>query len=189
MPVPQWMGEFAKSYSPNMFADCSSRWLPRQGSRNKRRRQAVTYWFLISNFLYSLVPAAIVFGILWAFTGMSSFTSRLMQRQKSAVVEQLGTPDLASGPATGAAAGPPEASIIGLAASASSSPDDGPLLLAHELGEARSHQAADDFDSAARHSHRGCPRGHSLRHYDGNGICCSRCAGAFLLALQARTLN
>jgi TRAP-type mannitol/chloroaromatic compound transport system permease large subunit len=110
VPVPAWMGDFGKSYSTNMFAGLlKSLASPGKARALTAEGRPVTYWFLISNFLYSLVPATIVFGSLWGL-----YWYVVIHQQKSADVdvsgvEQLGTPDLAPSAPTAAEMGPPDA--------------------------------------------------------------------------------
>jgi TRAP-type mannitol/chloroaromatic compound transport system permease large subunit len=110
VPIPDWMPAFSKSYSQNMFGGLlKSLASPAKALGIPGEGKPISYWFLIQNFLYSLVPAAIVFGSLWGVYWYVVIHQQKAAEAEVSGVEQLGTPELASGPSTPAEAGPPEA--------------------------------------------------------------------------------
>src|SRR5690348_5484019 len=66
VPVPDWMRKFQAAYGNNMFAGLLSALAsPSRALAIETGKGRVTYITLISNFIYSLVPFAIVAGTLW----------------------------------------------------------------------------------------------------------------------------
>ena len=110
VPVPGWMERFQAAYSPNMFAGLAkSLAAPAKAANIEAEGRPIGYGFLIQNFLYALVPFAIVAGSLWSVWWY--VTIHQLKKNTDAApegVEQLGTPALADGPATPAELGPPE---------------------------------------------------------------------------------
>ena len=151
----------------------------------------VSYWMLLKNFVYALVPFLIVARHAGASGGTSS---SIQQAGAEAVVvegvQQLGTPGLAQGA---------DARRAGAAGSFYF------WFWRHRGRPARSGRSATTGGStpsgfevikllsssidAARHSHRRRARRDPVRHHDRDGSAGVGAAGAFLLALQARTLD
>jgi TRAP-type mannitol/chloroaromatic compound transport system permease large subunit len=109
VPVPDWMRKLQAAYSKNMFGGLVSALLsPEKARAIETGEGRVDYLTLVKNFLYSLVPFALVAGTLalaWWYVVIHQ------QAGAEAVVtgvEQLGTPGLAtkSEPAN---KGPPQA--------------------------------------------------------------------------------
>jgi TRAP-type mannitol/chloroaromatic compound transport system permease large subunit len=68
----------------------------------------VTYWLLAKNFIAALVPFALVAGTLWLTWWYVVIHQQAAAEAVVKGVEQLGTPGLSTGPATLAEQGPPE---------------------------------------------------------------------------------
>ena len=108
VPVPEWMGQFQQAYSNNMFVGL----LKALASPGKARAisadgKPISYWYLFTNFLYSLVPLTIVAGTLWAVYWYVVIHQQVAADIVPAGVEQLGTPDLAPTEQSDAEKGPP----------------------------------------------------------------------------------
>jgi TRAP-type mannitol/chloroaromatic compound transport system permease large subunit len=108
VPVPEWMRKFQSVYSNNMFIGLGSAlFAPARALAIQTQEGRVSYPMIVKNFGYSLVPFAIVAGTLaltWWYVVIHP------QAEAEAAVEgvqQLGTPGLAKAPET--ASGPPAA--------------------------------------------------------------------------------
>jgi TRAP-type mannitol/chloroaromatic compound transport system permease large subunit len=110
VPVPEWLRSFQTAYSRNVFAGLASALVsPARALAIKTEKGNVGYLMLLKNFGYSLVPFAIVAGTLalgWWYVVIHP------QSGPEAVVEgvqQLGTPGLPAKPAAPVDKGPPQA--------------------------------------------------------------------------------
>jgi TRAP-type mannitol/chloroaromatic compound transport system permease large subunit len=108
VPVPEWMRKFQSVYSNNMFIGLGSAlFAPARALAIQTQEGRVSYPMIVKNFGYSLVPFAIVAGTLaltWWYVVIHPQAGA-----ETAVegVQQLGTPGLAKAPET--ASGPPAA--------------------------------------------------------------------------------
>jgi TRAP-type mannitol/chloroaromatic compound transport system permease large subunit len=109
VPVPDWVTRFQSAYSPNMFVGLVRALLsPSRAQAIKADDRPITYWTLLANFLAALGPflmtAATLWGIWWYV---------VIHQQAGAVEElpeglqPLGAPDLSPALASPADAGPP----------------------------------------------------------------------------------
>jgi TRAP-type mannitol/chloroaromatic compound transport system permease large subunit len=109
VPVPEWVRKFQTAYSPNMLLGFSQALLsPSKASAIEADGQRVDYWMLLKNMGVALVPFALIAGTLalaWWYVVIHQQAAAEAAVQG---VQQLGTPGLASGPATPAEQGPPE---------------------------------------------------------------------------------
>ena len=110
VPVPDWMRKFQAAYSNNMFAGLlQSLVSPQRALAIETGRGRLIYADLVGNFLASLVPFLIVGGTLalaWWYVVIHQQTG---PEEIFKGVEQLGTPGLSTGPEPDAAKGPPPA--------------------------------------------------------------------------------
>ena len=109
VPVPPWMREFAAAYSNNAFVGLIKALAsPSRATALRTHEGSVTYWALVSNFLYSLIPFLIVGGTLalaWWYVVIHQQSG-----PEAAVegVQQLGV-SVATKPEATADRGPPQA--------------------------------------------------------------------------------
>ncbi len=109
VPVPDWLRRFEAAYPGNMFvALLMSLMSPSRATAIKTDDGQVTYWLLVKNFAASLVPFAIVAGTLWLVWWYVVIHQQVAPLDVYSGVQQLGTPELGNGPATPAEQGPPQ---------------------------------------------------------------------------------
>jgi TRAP-type mannitol/chloroaromatic compound transport system permease large subunit len=108
VPVPAWMRQFEAAYSKNIFVSLLFALVsPARATAIVTERGHVTYWMLLKNFMAALVPFALVastFGLIWWYV--------VIHQQAAAEtvysgVQQLGSPGLSAAPASPAEQGPP----------------------------------------------------------------------------------
>ena len=109
VPVPDWMRKFRAAYAGNFFVSLITALIsPARATAIETDKGRVTYWNLVVNFIAALVPFMIVFGTLW----LTWWYVVIHQQAEPEVVvkglQQLGTPGLSTGPKTAAELGPPE---------------------------------------------------------------------------------
>jgi TRAP-type mannitol/chloroaromatic compound transport system permease large subunit len=109
VPVPDWMRKFRAAYTGNFFISLITALIsPTRATALETDKGRVTYWNLVVNFIAALVPFMIVFGTLW----LTWWYVVIHQQAEPEVVvkglQQLGTPGLSTGPKTAAELGPPE---------------------------------------------------------------------------------
>jgi len=109
VPVPDWMRKFRAAYAGNFFVSLIAALIsPARATAIETDKGRVTYWNLVVNFIAALVPFMIVFGTLW----LTWWYVVIHQQAEPEVVvkglQQLGTPGLSTGPKTAAELGPPE---------------------------------------------------------------------------------
>jgi TRAP-type mannitol/chloroaromatic compound transport system permease large subunit len=109
VPVPEWVRKFQAAYSPNMLVALGQALLsPWKARHIEAEGHPLGYRTLLKNMCVALVPFALVAGTLalaWWYVVIHQ------QAAAEAVVtgvQQLGTPGLGNGPATPAEQGPPE---------------------------------------------------------------------------------
>jgi TRAP-type mannitol/chloroaromatic compound transport system permease large subunit len=107
VPVPDWMRKFQQAYSSNVFVGLlSALFAPSKAKAIETDSGRVTYWLLLKNLAASLVPFILVGGTLWLV-----WWYVVIHQQADAVVavtgvEQLGTPGLAPKAASPSEQGP-----------------------------------------------------------------------------------
>jgi TRAP-type mannitol/chloroaromatic compound transport system permease large subunit len=109
VPVPDWLRKFQVTYSRNVFVGLLTALLfPRRALAIVDGDRPVSYWMLIKNFIYSLVPFLIVGGTLWLTWWYVVIHQQAAAQIAVEGVQQLGTPGLAAKPSAPAEQGPPE---------------------------------------------------------------------------------
>jgi TRAP-type mannitol/chloroaromatic compound transport system permease large subunit len=109
VPVPDWMRKFQASYSNNVFVGLL--WAlvsPSRATMIEDGDRRVTYWMLVKNFIASLVPFVLVAGTLWLTWWYVVIHQQAAAEVVYSGVQQLGTPGLDSGAATPSELGPPQ---------------------------------------------------------------------------------
>ena len=81
---------------------------PSRALRSQTDEGRVTYWLLLKNFVASLVPFILVAGTLWLVWWYVVIHQQAAALETYSGVQQLGTPGLDTGPATPAEQGPPQ---------------------------------------------------------------------------------
>jgi TRAP-type mannitol/chloroaromatic compound transport system permease large subunit len=109
IPVPAWMRQFETAYGKNAFvATLKSLVFPGSALALRTEKGPVTYGMLIFNFLSSLVPFIIVAGTLYTVYWYVVIHQQVGPQEVFSGIQELGSPDLAKGPATAAELGPPQ---------------------------------------------------------------------------------
>jgi TRAP-type mannitol/chloroaromatic compound transport system permease large subunit len=112
VPIPEWIPKFQAAYSSNMLLGLFMALLsPRRAlAIETTGGPRVTYFGLIKDFLVALVPFILIAGTLWAAWWYVVIHQQVAPADAAPpAVQQLGTPDLATGPAAPAEQGPPDA--------------------------------------------------------------------------------
>jgi TRAP-type mannitol/chloroaromatic compound transport system permease large subunit len=109
VPVPDWMRKFQAAYSRNVFVGLISALLsPSRATAIETDKGRVSYLMLLKNFGYSLVPFIIVAGSLWLTWWYVVIHQQVVAQAAVEGVQQLGTPGLAPKESSPAEIGPPE---------------------------------------------------------------------------------
>jgi TRAP-type mannitol/chloroaromatic compound transport system permease large subunit len=109
IPVPAWMRQFEVAYGKNAFvATLKSLVSPGNALALKTEKGSVTYGMLVFNFLSSLVPFIIVAGTLYTVYWYVVIHQQSGPEQVFSGIQELGSPDLPKGPASAAELGPPQ---------------------------------------------------------------------------------
>jgi TRAP-type mannitol/chloroaromatic compound transport system permease large subunit len=109
VPVPEWMRKFQAAYSKNVFVGLL--WAlvsPSRATTLETGSGRVTYWVLVKNFTAALVPFMLTAGTLWLVWWYVVIHQQAVAEVTYSGLQQLGTPGLGSGAATPAEMGPPE---------------------------------------------------------------------------------
>jgi len=109
VPVPAWVPKFQAAYSHNMLIGLGSALLsPRKALAIDMGNGRISYWMLVKDFAVALVPFALIALTLWGIWWYVVIHQQAVAESAVApAVQQLGTPDLATGPAAPAEQGPP----------------------------------------------------------------------------------
>jgi len=108
VPVPDWLRKFEATYSRNVFVGLISALIsPARAMAIETGTGRVSYLLLVKNFAYSLVPFAIVAGTLWLTWWYVVIHQQVVAQAAVEGVQQLGSA-VAEKQATAAEAGPPE---------------------------------------------------------------------------------
>jgi TRAP-type mannitol/chloroaromatic compound transport system permease large subunit len=108
VPVPDWLRKFEAAYSRNVFVGLISALIsPARAMAIETGAGRVSYLLLVKNFAYSLVPFAIVAGTLWLTWWYVVIHQQVVAQAAVEGVQQLGSA-VAEKQATAAEAGPPE---------------------------------------------------------------------------------
>jgi TRAP-type mannitol/chloroaromatic compound transport system permease large subunit len=109
VPVPAWMRQFETAYSGNVFVSLLTALVsPSRATAIATERGHVSYWMLVKNFLASLVPFMLVAGTLALIWWYVVIHQQVAAEVVYSGVEQLGSPGLSMAPATPAEQGPPQ---------------------------------------------------------------------------------
>ena len=112
VPVPDWLRKFEAAYSRNVFAGLISALMsPARATAIETDKGRVSYLMLVQNFAYSLVPFAIVAGTLWLTWWYVVIHQQVAAQAAVEGVQQLGSA-VATKEATAADAGPSESFYI-----------------------------------------------------------------------------
>jgi len=108
VPVPDWLRKFEATYSRNVFVGLISALIsPARATAIETDKGRVSYVLLLKNFGYSLVPFAIVAGTLWLTWWYVVIHQQVVAQAAVEGVQQLGSA-VATKEATAAELGPPE---------------------------------------------------------------------------------
>jgi TRAP-type mannitol/chloroaromatic compound transport system permease large subunit len=109
VPVPDWMRKLSAAYSKNALVMLATALLsPSRAMAIETGKGRVSYITLLNNFIAALVPFMLVGGTLWLTYWYVVIHQQAAPEAVVTGVQQLGTPGLAKGPATAAELGPPE---------------------------------------------------------------------------------
>ncbi|MGB6557824.1 MAG: TRAP transporter large permease subunit [Pseudolabrys sp.] len=109
VPVPDWMRKLQAAYGNNpLIALLKALVSPSQATSIETGKGRITYGTLLVNLVAVLVPFMLVGGTLWLTWWYVVIHQQAAPEVAVQGLQQLGTPGLAKGPATAAELGPPE---------------------------------------------------------------------------------
>jgi TRAP-type mannitol/chloroaromatic compound transport system permease large subunit len=109
VPVPDWMRKLQAAYGNNpLIALLKALASPSQATSIETGKGRITYGALLVNLVAALVPFMLVGGTLWLTWWYVVIHQQVAPEAAVQGLQQLGTPGLAKGPATAAELGPPE---------------------------------------------------------------------------------
>ena len=109
VPVPDWMRKLQAAYGNNpLIALLKALVSPSQATSIETGKGRITYGTLLVNLVAALVPFMLVGGTLWLTWWYVVIHQQVAPEVAVQGLQQLGTPGLAKGPATAAELGPPE---------------------------------------------------------------------------------
>src|SRR5665213_516822 len=109
VPVPDWMRKFQAAYSGNFFLGLMTALVsPSRALAIQTDKGRVNYLMLLKNFAYSLVPFIIVAGTLWLTWWYVVIHQQVAVQEVVEGVQQLGSPGLAPKESSPAELGPPD---------------------------------------------------------------------------------
>jgi len=109
VPVPDWVRKFQAAYSRNMFvALVSSLFSPARGTSIEADGKRISYLRLLKEFGLALVPFALMAGTLWLVWWYVVIHQQAAAEAAVTGVEQLGSASLGARPATPVEQGPPQ---------------------------------------------------------------------------------
>ena len=109
VPVPDWMRKLQAAYGNNpLIALLKALVSPSQATSIETGKGRITYGTLLVNLVAALVPFMLVGGTLWLTWWYVVIHQQAAPEVAVQGLQQLGTPGLAKGPATAAELGPPE---------------------------------------------------------------------------------
>jgi TRAP-type mannitol/chloroaromatic compound transport system permease large subunit len=109
VPVPDWLRKFQALYSRNVFVGLLSALLsPSRATELATENGRVTYWVLVKNLVATLVPFMLVAGTLALVWWYVVIHQQAGPQETYSGLQQLGAPDLGPAAATPAEQGPPE---------------------------------------------------------------------------------
>jgi TRAP-type mannitol/chloroaromatic compound transport system permease large subunit len=109
VPVPAWMRKFQSAYSNNMLVGLvSALFSPSRATAIDADKERISYGTLFKNFCVALVPFALIAGTLWLAWWYVVIHQQAAAEAAVSGVQQLGSPGLSGPAATPAERGPPE---------------------------------------------------------------------------------
>jgi TRAP-type mannitol/chloroaromatic compound transport system permease large subunit len=109
VPVPAWMRKFQLAYSKNMLVGLvSALFSPSRATAIDADKERISYGTLFKNFCVALVPFALIAGTLWLAWWYVVIHQQAAAEAAVSGVQQLGSPGLSGPAATPAERGPPE---------------------------------------------------------------------------------
>jgi TRAP-type mannitol/chloroaromatic compound transport system permease large subunit len=109
VPVPAWMRKFQSAYSNNMLVGfVSALFSPSRATAIDADKERISYSTLFKNFCVALVPFALIAGTLWLAWWYVVIHQQAAAEAAVSGVQQLGSPGLSGPAATPAERGPPE---------------------------------------------------------------------------------
>jgi TRAP-type mannitol/chloroaromatic compound transport system permease large subunit len=109
VPVPDWMRKLQAAYGNNpLIALLKALGSPSQATSIETGKGPITYWTLVVNLVAALVPFMLVGGTLWLTWWYVVIHQQAAPEVAVQGLQQLGTPGLAKAPATAAELGPPQ---------------------------------------------------------------------------------
>jgi len=110
VPVPDWMRKFQTAYSKHIFAGLLTALVsPARALALKDGKRPVTYGTIVVNFVAALVPFMLVAGTLWLTWWYVVIHQQVGPEEVFSGVQQLGMPGLGKGAAAPVESGPPQA--------------------------------------------------------------------------------
>jgi TRAP-type mannitol/chloroaromatic compound transport system permease large subunit len=107
VPIPDWLPKFQAAYSHNVFVGLLKALIsPAKAKEIVADGERIGYWMLLSNLLYALVPFIIVAGSLYTVWWYVVIHQQVDAAAAVSGVQQLGTPGLDLGSSAPAAEGP-----------------------------------------------------------------------------------
>jgi TRAP-type mannitol/chloroaromatic compound transport system permease large subunit len=108
VPVPDWMRKLQAAYGNNpLIALLKALASPSAATSIETGKGRITYWTLLVNLVAALVPFMLVGGTLWLTWWYVVIHQQAAPEVAVQGLQQLGTPGLAKAPATAAELGPP----------------------------------------------------------------------------------
>jgi TRAP-type mannitol/chloroaromatic compound transport system permease large subunit len=99
IPVPAWLRQFQRAYSPNVFVAFARALIsPAKARQIGIDGKPIGYWMLVQNFLMTLVPFALIIGLLWLVWWWVVIRQQVEAVTAVEGLQQLGAP--AEAPAT-----------------------------------------------------------------------------------------
>src|SRR6266852_638184 len=109
VPVPTWMRKFQSAYSNNMLVGLvSALFSPSRATAIDADKERISYGTLFKNFCVALVPFALIAGALWLAWWYVVIHQPAGAEADVSGVQQRGSPELRGPAATPAERGPPE---------------------------------------------------------------------------------
>jgi TRAP-type mannitol/chloroaromatic compound transport system permease large subunit len=109
VPVPDWERKFTAAYPGNFFLSLIyALFAPGRALTLQTDKGRVTYGNLVTNVVAALVPFMLVFGTLWLTYWYVVIHQQAAPEEAVQGLQQLGTPGLGGGAKTAAELGPPE---------------------------------------------------------------------------------
>jgi TRAP-type mannitol/chloroaromatic compound transport system permease large subunit len=108
VPVPEWVSKFQQAYSPNIFVGLVEALLsPSKAREIKVDGRAISYWMLIKNFIAVLGPFLMTAITLWGIWWYVVIHQQAIVEAVPEGLQPLGNPDLPQASATPSEAGAP----------------------------------------------------------------------------------